>query len=232
MADGCDKKKMSPQPSRVVSSQLPRNTTATSSRRPATFSCRRCASRRLLAARSITGRPGSLTRALSRAAALLTFIAHRHLVSEVVPDLLVDLHQVGLETDLGDLARTLKIDLVVALDRARPGSDDEYPVAQGDRAFEVVGHEHYGRRAGRPQAEELVLHQRACLNVEGAERLVPQQQAPAAQQAPRDRPALAHPARQLVRIPVLETRQSDAGDPGAGLQARVANRKAVGGRAR
>src|SRR6266852_4102936 len=191
IADGCDQKKTSTQPSRVVSSQLPRNTTATSSRRPATFICPRCASRRLLAARSTTGRPGSLTRTLSRAAALLTFIAHRHLVPQVVPDLLVDLHEAGLETDLGHVARTLQIDFVVALDRARPSSDDEYPVAQGDRLFEVVGHKHDGRRAGRPQAEELVLHQRACLNVEGAERLVHQEDARAVDQALRERHPLA-----------------------------------------
>src|SRR5260370_28452607 len=139
MADGCDQKKTSTQPSRVVSSQRPRDTTATSSRRPATFSCQRCASRRLLAARSTTGRPGSLTRTLSRAAALLTFIAHRHLVPEVVPDLLIDLHEVGLEPDLGDVPRTLKIDLVVALDRARPGSDDKYPLGHAALLLDVVG---------------------------------------------------------------------------------------------
>src|SRR5712691_7396600 len=236
ISEGWAKKNLSTHPSLVVSSQLPSQTTAVSTRRPCTVSCRRRASRTRWAARSVTARMAGSDRTLietsGRAAALLTFIAHRHLVPQVVPDLLVDLHEAGLETDLGDVARTLKIDLVVALDRARPGSDDEYPVAQGDRLLEVVGHEHDGRRACRPQAEELVLHQRARLHVEGGERLVHQEDARAVDQALRERHPLAHPARELVRIPVLETGQSDAGDPVASLQAGVAIRKSLIARAR
>src|ERR1700716_3558328 len=117
---------------------------------------------------------------LSRAAALLTFIAHQDLVAEVVPDFLIDLAKVRLEADLGDVARPGKIDLVVALHGSRSGGDDEYSIAERDRLFEVVGHEHHGRRGGRPQAEQLVLHERAGLHIEGAERLVHQENTRAA----------------------------------------------------
>src|SRR6267142_7265258 len=133
MADGCDQKKTSIHPSRVASSQPPRNTTATSNRSPATFNRRRCASRLRRAARSTGGRAAwsrALMRTLSCAAALLTFIAHQDLIPKVVPDLLVDLAKARLEADLGDVAGPRKVDLVVALDRAGTGGDDEDPVAQ------------------------------------------------------------------------------------------------------
>src|ERR1700730_3593567 len=127
---------------------------------------------------------------LSRAAALLTFIAHEDLVAEVVPDLLIDLAKTRLEADLGDVARPRKIDLVVALDRAGAGGGDEHPVAQGDRLFEVMRHEHHRRRAGRPEHEQLVLHERAGLNIQGAERLIHKENPRAVDEALRQRYAL------------------------------------------
>src|ERR1700694_1073491 len=125
--------------------------------------------------RSTAGRTAGSVRALMPAlscpAALLTFIAHQDLIPEVVPDLLVDLAKARLEANLSDVARTWQVDLVVALDRPGPGGNDEHAVAERDGLLEVVGNEHDGRRAGRPQAEELVLHQRARLDVQRAERL-------------------------------------------------------------
>src|ERR1700674_2770743 len=109
--------------------------------------------------------------ALSRPAALLTFIDHQDLIPEVVPDFLVDLAKARLEANLSDVARTWQVALVVALDRRGPGGNDEHAVAERDRLLEVVGNEHDGCRAGPPQAEELVLHQRARLDVQRAERL-------------------------------------------------------------
>src|SRR3979490_2094607 len=166
---GCEVKKGSIQPSRARISQLPRKTTATSTRRTATLTRRRCASRRRLAARSTNGRAAgsvvALMPALSSAAALLTLIAHQDLIPEVVPDLLLDLSEARLKTDLGDVAWTRKVDFVVALDRARSGGDDEHAVAQRNRLFEVVRDEHDRRGARRPQSEQLVLHQRSCLHV-------------------------------------------------------------------
>src|SRR5712692_9233162 len=133
IADGCDQKKTSTQPRRVVSSQAPRITTPRSRRRPATLRRRRFASRRRLAARSGSGRladpVGAYMRTLSRAAALLTFIAHQDLVLEVLPHLFVDLGETWLEANFGDVARPRKVDLVVALDRAGSGGDHEDAVA-------------------------------------------------------------------------------------------------------
>src|ERR1700674_3793403 len=154
--------------------------------------------------RSTAGRTAGSVRALMPAlscpAALLTFIAHEDLVPEVVPDLLVDLAKARLESNFRYVARTGKVDLVVALDSPRPRGDDEHAVAQRDRLFEVVGDEHHRRRARRPQAEQLVLHQRARLHVESAEGLVHQENARPVDQALRQRHALAHAARKLVWI--------------------------------
>src|ERR1700687_87578 len=112
-------------------------------RRAATVICRRWASRLRLAARSTTGHParstGAPMRRLSRAAALLTFIAHQDLVPEVVPDLLVDLAEARFKADLGHVSRAGKVDLVVALHSARTSGDDKYAIAERDRLFEVVG---------------------------------------------------------------------------------------------
>src|ERR1700704_2205868 len=103
---------------------------------------------------------------LSRAAALLTFIAHQDLVPEVVPDLLIDLAKARLEADLGDVAGPWKGDPVVAPDRARAGGDDEDSIAERDGLFEVVRHEHDGCGARCPETEQLVLHQRSRLHVQ------------------------------------------------------------------
>src|ERR1700704_3023499 len=57
--------------------------------------------------------------------ALRALIAHQHLVSEVVPDLLVDPSELRMETDLADVARPREVHLVHALDRARPRGDHD-----------------------------------------------------------------------------------------------------------
>src|SRR5450759_402606 len=150
---------------------------------------------------------------LSRAAALLTFIAHQHLVFEVLPYLFVDLGEARLEANFGDVAWTRQVDLVSALDRAGSGRDDEDPVAERDRLLEVMSHEHDRCRACGPQGEQLVLHQRARLHVEGAEGLVHKEDARAVDQALRQRDALPHAARELVWVAILEPGQSHSGDP-------------------
>ena len=73
-----------------------------------------------------------------------------------------------------------------------------------------MGHEHDRGGGGGPQGEELVLHQRARLHIEGAEGLVHQQDARAVDQALSQRHALAHAARQLVGKPILEAAEPDA----------------------
>src|SRR5438105_7787292 len=115
ISEGWEKKNLSTHPSRVVSSQLPSQTTAKRTRRMLTVQRRRRASRARLAARSVTGLTGPVVAAmaaLGRAAALLTLIAHQDLVAEVVPDLFVDLGKARLEADLGAVARPGQVDLV------------------------------------------------------------------------------------------------------------------------
>ena len=55
-----------------------------------------------------------------------------------------------------------------------------------------------------PQVEQLVLHQLPRLDVERGEWLVHEQQAGVEDQHLRERHALAHPARELMRKAVLE----------------------------
>src|SRR5438874_455074 len=224
MSDGWDQKNVSITPRRAPSCQPPRMTTATRTRNTMTLTRRCWACCRRLSARSTTERaafsPGASDANLS-GAALLTLIAHQHLILEVFPDLFVDLDETRLETDLGHVAWSRQVDLVVALHRPRSGRDDEDPVAERDRLFEVVRDEHHRRGARGPQAQQLVLHQGARLHVEGAERLVHQQDARSVDQALCERDSLPHAPRQLVRIPIFETRQANTCDPFPRLFARV-----------
>src|SRR5437868_12151121 len=105
------------------------------------MSLRRVACCRRLVPRSDAGRPacsaGAFAANLSRAA-LLTLIAHKHLVLQVFPDLFVDLDEARVEADLCDVARSRQVHLVSALHRARACGEDEYPVAKRDGLLEVV----------------------------------------------------------------------------------------------
>src|SRR5690348_6160274 len=215
---------------RALSSQTPRITTPTRSLSPCTITRRRRTSRRRRATMSTAGRvacsAGAAAVTLSRAA-LLTLIAHQDLVAQVAPDLFVDARELGLEADLGHVARPRQLDLVAALHGARTRGDDKDPVAQRDRLLEVVRHEDDRGGARPPQRQQLVLHQVARLYVEGAERLVHQQNARPVDQALGQGHALAHAARELVRIPIVKTGEADAGNPFARTLASVARRGAA-----
>src|SRR5207253_1970246 len=69
--------------------------------------------------------------------ALRALIAHEHLVSEVVPDLLVDPRELRLEPDFGDVPRPRQIDAIHALHGARSGGDDDNAVGERDRLLEA-----------------------------------------------------------------------------------------------
>ena len=69
--------------------------------------------------------------------------------------------------------------------------------------------EQHGLARGEPQRFEVEAHLLARQRVERAERLVHQQQRRVVDQRARDRHALAHAARQLVRIAVGEIREAD-----------------------
>src|SRR5467141_2723464 len=91
----------------VPSSQRPSTAAATATRRP--FTSKRRLVRARARARSLLVGSGP-TKPL-RDDALRALIAHQHLVSEIVPDLLVDPGELGMETDLADIPRARQIDV-------------------------------------------------------------------------------------------------------------------------
>src|SRR2546423_1414601 len=193
----------------VPISQAPSTTTANATRSPLTSSRRFARSR--ARARSVLVGSGPTT--ALRDAALRALIAHEDLVSEVVPDLLIDPRELGLEADLGDVAGPRQVDAVDALHGSRSRGDDDDPVGERDRLLEIVRDED-DRRSGRgPELKKLVLHERARLDVERAERLVHQEDARLVDQGLRERRALAHAAGELMRVVALETGEPDALDP-------------------
>src|SRR5207249_11670935 len=130
----------------VPISQKPRTTTANATRSPLTSRRRFVRARRR--ARSLLVGSGP-TNALRDA--LRALIAHEHLVSEVVPDLLVDPRELRLEPDFGDVPRPRQIDAIDALHGPRPRGDDDDAVGERDRLLEIVGHEDHRRARRRPE---------------------------------------------------------------------------------
>src|SRR5437762_5734697 len=174
----------------VPISQAPRTTTANVTRSPLTSSRRFARSR--ARARSVLVGSGPTT--ALRDAALRALIAHEDLVSEVVPDLLIDPREFRLEAYLGNVARPREIDAVDALHRPRPRRDDDHAIGERDGLLEIVRDEHDGSARRGPELEKLVLHQRARLHVERAERLVHEQETRRVNERLRQRGAFAHAA--------------------------------------
>ena len=85
-----------------------------------------------------------------------------------------------------------------------------------------MGHEDDRRGGGRPQVEQLVFHQRPRLHIEGAEGFVHEQDPGPVDQALSEGDALAHAARQLIRVAVLEAGEANTRDPVASPLPRVA----------
>src|SRR6267378_2202204 len=148
--------------------------------------------------------------------ALLDFIA------EVLPDLLVEPRELLAEADLDHVARPRQRDRVAGLHAARTGRQHDHLVGERDRFFQIVGDEEHRVARLRPELEQLVLHEVARLHVERAERLVHQQHARPVDQRGGERDALAHAARELVRVVALEAGQPDAPQPLEGPRARLA----------
>src|SRR5436309_3206986 len=226
---GCPQKKGSMTLVRAPSSQPPTRTRASSTRRTWTWRLRR---RRRMSAASTADSTARTASAGRSAGKLRALIADQHLLPEVVPDLLVDPHEAGVETDLGDVAGTGQVDRVGPLDGSGTGGQHDHLVGQRDRLLEVVGDEDDRGAGFRPEGEQLVLHQAPRLHVEGGERLVHEQDPGPVDEALGERHALSHPARELVWMAVLEARQADAGDPLPGLLPRGLRVDAVVARSR
>ncbi len=84
-----------------------------------------------------------------------------------------------------------------------------------------MGHEDDRRAGGRPELQQLVLHQRSRLHVQSAERLVHEQDLRTVDQRLGERGTLAHAARQLVGIVVLEPGETNSAYPIGGLSPRL-----------
>src|SRR5438876_2643420 len=147
-------------------SQLPSITTANSTRRVRTSARWRRAF--ALAAATPSSRAACTSTSDIRGS-LRALVADEDLVAQVLPDVAVELDEPGLEPDLGHVTGTRQVDRVDPLDRAGTRRHHADAVGQRDRLLEIVRHEHDRRGRRRPQIEQLVLHQRARLHVEGAE---------------------------------------------------------------
>src|SRR2546423_361405 len=204
----------------VPISQNPRTITANATRSPLTSSRRFVRSR--ARARSVLVGSGP-TKAL-RDAALRALIAHQDLVSEIVPDLLIDPRELRLKADLGDVARPWQIDAIDALHGPRARGDDDDAVREGDRLLQVVRHEHDRCARRGPQLQELVLHQRARLHIECTERFVHEEETRLVYERLCQRGTFAHATRELVRVVTLESGETDPLDPIACALLRLAAR--------
>src|SRR5260221_2560979 len=194
---------------RVPSSQPPMMTTINATRRTLTRMLRR----RRAAEYDFTSLRSGAVVVCSLTSLLSALIANHHLLAKIFPDLLVQLHEPRIEADLLHLARTRQVNRIDALEDAWPRRQNTYPVGQGDGLLQVVGDEDHGGQVGGPQLEQFVFHQGPRLHVEGAERLVHQQDLRFVDKCLGQRHALAHAARELVRVAVLETGQSDTRNP-------------------
>src|SRR5216684_5480525 len=202
---------------RVPSSQPPMMTTINATRRTLTRMLRR----RRAAEYDFTSLLSGAVVVCSLTSLLSALIANHHLLAKIFPDLLVQLHEPRIEADFLHLARTRQIDGIDALDSTWPGGEDAHPVGQGDGLLQIVGDEDHRSLEGAPQLEQFVFHQGARLHVQGAERLVHQQDLRLVDKGLGQRHPLAHAARELVRVAVLETGQPDTRDPIVSALARL-----------
>src|SRR3989442_418956 len=216
MPEGRPQKKGSTMPTRVVSSQPPMITTSSRMRSVLTTMRRR---RRAAVADGTPVLSGVVMVSLD--SLLIALIANQYLVAKIFPDFVIQLDETRLEADFLHFARTRQVDSIDPLDSGRPGREDAHLISQGDGLLQVVGDEDHGGREGGPQLEQFVFHQDARLHVESAERLVHQQDLRLIDKGLGQRHPLAHAAREVVRVAVLEPRQNDTRDPIASALARL-----------
>src|SRR5262249_27694594 len=93
--------------------------------------------------------------------------------------------------------------------RARPRGHHADPIGEEARRRDVVRDEKDGRPRLAPDPHQLVLEASPRLRVQGAERLVHEQDLRIVGEDPRDLDTLLHPARQLAGILVLLALQVD-----------------------
>src|SRR5262249_45603985 len=116
----------------------------------------------------------------------------------------------------GQAARARKGDAHVRDERARPARHHQHSVRKEDRFADSVGDEEHGLLIALPDVEQCRVHFVAGDGVEGAERLVHQEQRGIVDERAADRDPLAHPARELVGPFGREFREADHGQELAG----------------
>src|SRR3974390_626169 len=91
---------------------------------------------------------------------LLLLIALEDFVLHRLPDARVQLDEARREPDLGHVARPRQADAEPA-DRARCGAGGQHhhAIRKRNRFLQIVRDEHHGLAVGRPQLEQLVLHE-------------------------------------------------------------------------
>src|ERR1700756_2547187 len=102
-----------------------------------------------------------------------------------------------------------QIDGNLGLDAAGTRADDDDAAAKENRFLDVVRHKQHGLLVALPYPEQHLLHQRAGLIVECAERLVEQQDLGIVGERPRDRRALLHAAGELFRPMIFKAGEAD-----------------------
>ena len=107
------------------------------------------------------------------------------------------------------MARVRQVDRNVGLDAAGPRRHHDHARGHEDRFLDVMGDEQHRLLAPLPNAEEQFLHQPARLVVQRAERLVEQKDRGIVAKSARDRRALLHAARKLLRPMIFEAFQPD-----------------------
>src|SRR5258708_25499212 len=97
--------------------------------------------------------------------------------------------------------------------RCRARGKHHYSVRQRNRLFEIVRDEYHRLAVGRPHLEQLVLHHLPRLNIERRKRLLHEQNFRIQDEPPRQRHALPHSSRELVRAEPAATTDTTALPP-------------------
>src|SRR5712692_244127 len=169
-------------------------------------------------ARRTTSSPRRLPRRRARSEPSRARVALLDFITEITPDLLVETSELFPESDLDDIARPRDGDGIAGLDPPRTGREHYHLIGKRDGLLEVVCDEEDRIARLRPEVQQLVLHHVARLDVQSAEGLVHEEDRGPVDQCGGEGDALAHAARELVRVVAFEPRQTHAPHPLDGLR--------------
>src|SRR5689334_12922533 len=99
------------------------------------------------------------------------------------------------------------------LDAPGPRRDHHHARGEEDRLFDIVGNEQHRLLFALPDAEQHLLHERACLIVERTEGFIEQHDFWIIGEHPGNGSALLHATRELPGIMAFEAREADTDAP-------------------